>query len=67
MFSDGFSDQIGGKKAKKFQMNRFKELLLEVYTKPMSEQHKIIKQRFKDWIKGYNQIDDILLIGFRID
>lgn len=67
MFSDGFPDQIGGKNAKKFKMNRFKELLLEIYTKPMSEQHNLIKERFNDWIKGHDQTDDILFIGFRID
>lgn len=66
LFSDGFTDQFGDKKGKKFKMSRFKELLLEISSESMPEQQIIIKQRFNDWIKGYDQIDDILMIGFRI-
>jgi serine phosphatase RsbU (regulator of sigma subunit)/ligand-binding sensor domain-containing protein len=73
IFSDGFVDQFGGPKGSKLMTKRFKELLLENYTKPMSEQKEILERYLADWQsytneKGdnYRQIDDILVIGVRI-
>ena len=53
-------------KSKKFKINRFREFLLEIHTKPMKEQEKIINSTFDDWSKGEKQIDDILVIGAKI-
>ncbi len=73
IFSDGFVDQFGGPKGTKLMTKRFKELLLENYTKPMSEQKQILDKFLQDWQaytneKGepYRQIDDILVIGVKI-
>ncbi len=63
IFSDGLQDQFGGKKGKKFMIKNLKELLLAHYQKPMHEQENIIRETLKDWMQGYQQIDDILLIG----
>ncbi len=73
IFSDGFVDQFGGPKGTKLMTKRFKELLLENYTKPMSEQKQILDKFLQEWQsytneKGetYRQIDDILVIGVKI-
>ena len=66
LFSDGYSDQFGGEKNKKFLMKRFKELLLEVNNLPMSEQRKVLWQRMEEWKGGNRQVDDILVMGIRV-
>lgn len=66
LFSDGFQDQFGGKKGKKFMKKRFKNLLLENHKKSMPEQQSIISQTFEDWKGTQEQVDDVLVIGFRI-
>ncbi len=73
LFSDGFIDQFGGQRGKKFKSSRFKLLLQEIYQLPMHEQKKILIQTFDNWIKKpetinktYDQIDDVLVMGFRI-
>ena len=73
MFSDGFVDQFGGEHGKKFMVSRFKELILQIYEKPMAEQKQIFEQRLEEWMhpankdgETYKQIDDILVIGFRV-
>ena len=66
LFSDGYISQFGGKNNAKFMSTRFNELLLNIYDKSMKEQKAIIKSTFIDW-KGTNfQVDDILVMGFRI-
>ena len=67
IFSDGFQDQFGGAKGKKFMKGHFKALLLEIHQKPMQEQLQIIQQTLSDWKGDYPQIDDILIIGFRFN
>jgi ligand-binding sensor domain-containing protein/serine phosphatase RsbU (regulator of sigma subunit) len=65
MFSDGYPDQFGGEKNKKFMVKNFQKLLLSVYHLPVEEQQKIILNTFNDW-KGTNeQIDDVLVIGIK--
>jgi len=67
-FSDGYQDQFGGAKNKKFMIKKLKELFIEIHNKPMEEQKSILKKAFYDWIVPYNveQIDDIIVIGVRI-
>jgi len=64
--SDGYVDQFGGNKYKKFMSKNFKTLLLDNYTKPLSEQKNILNKTIEDWKNGYEQIDDILVVGVRI-
>jgi serine phosphatase RsbU (regulator of sigma subunit) len=66
IFSDGYSDQFGGEKRKKFLARSFKKLLLSIHNKPMEEQREILFETLKQWMDGYEQVDDILVIGFRI-
>jgi len=67
-FSDGYQDQFGGPKNKKFMVKKLKELFLTIHQKPMEEQKKILEKAFYDWIDPYNakQIDDVIVIGVRI-
>jgi serine phosphatase RsbU (regulator of sigma subunit) len=66
IFTDGYADQFGGKDGKKFMTKQFKDLLLDIYDKPMSEQERILEQTLEDWKAGREQVDDILVIGIRI-
>jgi len=66
LFTDGYMDQFGGEKNKKFNTSNFKKMLLSVHTKPVNEQKVIIQQTFSDW-KGTNkQMDDVLIIGVKL-
>ncbi len=67
MTSDGYADQFGGEKGKKFKMKQFKDLLMDIHQKPMNEQHDILKNTIQDWMRDeYEQIDDICVVGIRI-
>jgi serine phosphatase RsbU (regulator of sigma subunit) len=66
MFSDGFADQFGGNRGKKFFTKNLKKLLEKHINLPMKEQKTIYEQHFNKW-KGENtQVDDILLVGLEI-
>ena len=65
MFSDGILDQFGGEHGKKYLSKRFKELLHSVNHLPMVEQDKVISDAFFEWKNGYDQIDDMILLGIR--
>jgi len=66
IFSDGYTDQFGGEKGGKFKSRPFKDLLLDIHGKPMNEQKEILNTTLENW-KGTNaQVDDILVMGFRI-
>nr|MBA3970862.1 SpoIIE family protein phosphatase [Bacteroidota bacterium] len=65
MASDGYADQFGGEKGKKFMVKRFNELLIAMYPESMEEQSKIMDKTFEDWKGTYQQIDDILVIGMK--
>ena len=66
MFSDGYVDQFGGPRQKKFMSKNFKDLLLDINTKPMEEQKEILDKTLQDWMGQVEQIDDILVMGLRI-
>lgn len=66
MFSDGYIDQFGGEKGRKFMIKRFQSLLEEIHTKPMEEQHEILNTTMNEWMKSEDQIDDILIVGLKI-
>jgi serine phosphatase RsbU (regulator of sigma subunit) len=65
-FSDGYADQFGGEKGKKFKLKSLKELLLSVQGKPLSEQKQIIDNMFETWKGNLEQIDDVSVIGVKI-
>lgn len=65
MASDGYADQFGGEKGKKFMVKRFNELMLAMQPQSMEEQCKTLDSTFESWRGTYQQIDDILVIGIR--
>ncbi len=66
MFTDGYADQFGGPKGKKFKYKNLKNLLLNMHQQPFCDQKNCAKETINDW-KGYlEQVDDILLIGFKV-
>lgn len=66
MFSDGYSDQFGGSDGRKFMSKKFKELLTTIYDKSMEDQKNILQTAHFDWKGEHEQVDDILVVGFRI-
>ena len=64
--SDGYMDQFGGKEKTKFNLPQFKSLLLSVENKSMRDQKSIFDKTLKDWRGTEKQIDDILVVGFRL-
>ncbi len=66
MFSDGFQDQFGGLRGRKFGKSRFYELLHEIHTLPTQEQSKLLTARFEEWKKDNSQIDDVMVLGVKI-
>ncbi len=66
IFSDGFQDQFGGPRQRKFMIKRMKKMLLENHQKPIHEQKIIMEKVISDWMKNTEQTDDIILIGFKV-
>lgn len=67
MFSDGFVDQLGGKNLRKFKSVNFKKVLLKNSEKSFNIQHQILESTIDNWkSKKFKQLDDILIIGFKI-
>jgi serine phosphatase RsbU (regulator of sigma subunit) len=73
MFSDGYADQFGGPRGKKFKYKALKELLIRIKEKSMAEQKELLEKTIQDWATGpdrngrqYDQVDDILVVGIRI-
>ncbi len=68
MFSDGYIDQFGGDKNRKFGKSNFQKLLLDIHQLPMIEQKNILNQHFEEWLNKGNekQIDDVLVIGIKL-
>lgn len=66
IFTDGYTDQVGGEKGKRYSGKRFKNLLVNSSNKSVQEQEHILQQTLNDWKKEEEQVDDILIIGIRI-
>jgi len=66
LFTDGFQDQFGGEKGKKFKASSFKTLLLDIHNLPMNMQEETILENFEQWKGSFEQLDDICIIGVRI-
>ncbi|MBL4658648.1 MAG: SpoIIE family protein phosphatase [Flavobacteriales bacterium] len=66
IFSDGYPDQFGGEKGKKFMIKRMKELILSIQSETMVKQKEILEQTLTDWIGDAEQVDDLLVIGIRV-
>jgi serine phosphatase RsbU (regulator of sigma subunit) len=66
VFSDGYADQFGGPKGKKYLYRRFRELLVSVSLEPTVVQRERIHAEFSTWRGAHEQVDDILVIGVRV-
>lgn len=66
LFSDGYADQFGGPRGKKFRYKQFKELLVNNSHKPMNIQKEILNNVHDKWRESLEQIDDILVFGIKI-
>ncbi|MEK6616342.1 MAG: SpoIIE family protein phosphatase, partial [Bacteroidota bacterium] len=65
-FTDGFADQFGGSKGKKFKYKQLEDILLTHSHLPMREQKNILNKTFEQWKGNLEQIDDVLVIGVRV-
>jgi serine phosphatase RsbU (regulator of sigma subunit)/ABC-type amino acid transport substrate-binding protein len=63
LFTDGFADQFGGERNKKFKSKPFKKLLLNNSLLPMNEQQVILNETFDAWKGNEEQVDDVCIIG----
>ncbi len=67
IFTDGFVDQFGGPKGRKYMAKKFRALLLEIHKRPMEEQQEILELTIDTWMgEKYAQIDDMLIMGFKL-
>lgn len=66
LFSDGLPDQFGGIDGKKMKIARLKKLIDQIIKLPMCEQEKSIIEFYSEWKGGYEQVDDILMMGIRV-
>ncbi len=67
MFSDGYKDQFGGEKGGKYKAKPFKRLLTDICNKPVKDQGDLMETELKSWMGKHAQIDDILVMGIRIN
>jgi len=66
LYSDGFADQTGGEKNKKYKSKKFKTFLLQNSNLNMKDQKAIIEMEFSTW-KGHNkQIDDATVLAVKV-
>lgn len=68
LFSDGFIDQFGGADGRKFMIKGFVDLLASISILPANQQREMLKNTFKDWLgTQYQQVDDVLVVGFKVE
>ena len=65
LFSDGYADQFGGEKGKKFMIKPLKNLLVAIQEKSIDEQKDMLDHTIETWKGEYEQVDDILIMGRR--
>jgi serine phosphatase RsbU (regulator of sigma subunit) len=67
LFTDGYADQIGGEDGQeKLMLYRFREFLLLIKDQPMEMQKNLLDSYLEEWKNGNEQLDDILIVGFKI-
>ncbi|MBK6521554.1 MAG: SpoIIE family protein phosphatase [Sphingobacteriaceae bacterium] len=66
LFTDGYADQFGGPRGKKFKLNELNKLLRSITHLPMIEQKQKLKEHFDLWKGDLEQVDDVLLFGIKI-
>ena len=66
LFTDGYADQFGGLKGKKFKYKQLEEKLLAGCQNSMSEQKELLDKTFDEWRGNLEQVDDVCIIGIRM-
>ncbi len=66
LFTDGFADQFGGPKGKKYKYKQLSELIVKKQNLSMKEQEKTLTEAFINWKGDLEQVDDICVIGIKI-
>ena len=64
--SDGYADQFGGDKGKKFMVKRYHELLCKIHLYKPDDQKKELMNNFEQWRQNHEQVDDVLVVGIGI-
>jgi serine phosphatase RsbU (regulator of sigma subunit) len=67
MYSDGFQDQFGGPESKKFGSKRLKEMIGSISNLDLGQQKASVEDTFQTWKNGYDQVDDTLFMGVRLN
>ena len=66
MFSDGYADQFGGEREKKFKYSNFRKLLLDNSELDMNDQKDLLQETIIKWRGELEQIDDICVMGIQL-
>jgi serine phosphatase RsbU (regulator of sigma subunit) len=66
IFSDGYADQFGGPKGKKFKTSKLKELLISIQDNNLTTQKDLLIDAFKFWQGDQEQVDDVCFMGVRV-
>ncbi|MCW8897716.1 MAG: tetratricopeptide repeat protein [Flavobacteriales bacterium] len=66
LFSDGYPDQFGGEKGKKFKYKPFKELIIESSSTSLENQKEVLSKKIENWKGQLEQVDDICIIGIKV-
>ncbi len=65
LFSDGYADQFGGPDNKKFMYRRLRHILLTISKYPLADQQSILEETIATWMRDFEQIDDMMILGVR--
>lgn len=66
IFTDGFADQFGGERGKKYKYKPFKQLVLDNFQLSSAQQKDAITSAFSEWKGSYDQIDDVCVVGLKL-
>jgi ligand-binding sensor domain-containing protein/serine phosphatase RsbU (regulator of sigma subunit) len=66
LFTDGYADQFGGPKGRKYKFQKFRDFLVSIHKKSMEDQKKMLDTEIENWRGNMPQIDDILVMGIKI-
>jgi len=65
LFTDGYADQFGGPRGKKFMYKKLNEFIKSVSSMPLVKQAELFGKNFEDWKGNLEQIDDVCIIGLK--
>ena len=66
LFTDGYADQFGGEKGKKFKYKQLEEFLLAIEPFGIEEKREMLDAKFENWRSGLEQVDDVTIVGIRL-